>query len=131
TPDAVVDLAHFVKSIDFTRLSDDARWAMRVELLDTVACTLGGRQTLDVSQLTAVAGGPREHNSASDWSSGIRYAAPDAALINGTVGHALEFDDTHDSGALHVGVTVIPAAVGAAESIGATGTDLLSGMVSG
>lgn len=129
--DAIVDLARFVLATDFRSLSEDVKWATRVEIIDTVGCTLGGHGVVATEGLSAVAGGPREGNWGSVWGAQMRHSAPDAALLNGTIGHALEFDDTHDSGALHVGVTVIPAAVAAAESIGARGIDVLSGTVAG
>ena len=131
SPDAIVELAEFARGVDFSGLSAEVMAATHVELLDTVGCALGGNRIVDRESLLAVAGGARPGNAASIWGTNALYAAPDAALINGTVGHALEFDDTHDTGALHVGVTVIPAVVAAAESIGASGVDTLSGIVGG
>jgi len=129
--DAIVDLAEFARGTDFSRLHGDVMAATRVELLDTVGCALGGHTVVDTESLLTVMGGARPGNAASAWGTGGWYAAPDAALFNGTIGHALEFDDTHDTGALHLGVTVIPAVVAAAEIVGASGVDTLSGIVAG
>lgn len=42
--------------------------------------------------------------------------------------HARDFDDTHDAAVLHAGVSVVPAALAAAETApGATGADVLAG----
>jgi len=61
---------------------------------------------------------------------GLRTSALNAAFANGTFGHSCEYDDSHyDTG--HPGVCVIPAALAMAESLGASGRDLLVAVVAG
>ncbi|MCV0396569.1 MAG: MmgE/PrpD family protein [Rhizobiaceae bacterium] len=60
-----------------------------------------------------------------------RYGAAAAALLNGTLGHSLDFDDTHADSSLHPSAPVVPAAFAAAELADATGADLLAAMVIG
>ncbi|MGH7069447.1 MAG: MmgE/PrpD family protein [Acetobacteraceae bacterium] len=60
-----------------------------------------------------------------------RYAPTGAALANATLGHSLDFDDTHRAGSLHPGVTAIPAALAAGEMAGASGAEVLAGIVAG
>jgi 2-methylcitrate dehydratase PrpD len=59
------------------------------------------------------------------------FAPHYAALINGTLGHSLDFDDTHRRASLHPGSAIIPAALAIAESEGADGKTLITGMVAG
>jgi len=59
------------------------------------------------------------------------YGPAGAAFLNGALGHALDFDDTHSAGTLHPGAPVIPAAIAAGEMCGASGADLLAGIVAG
>src|SRR5439155_897173 len=54
-----------------------------------------------------------------------RLPAPHAALANGAAAHALEMDDTHQGGSIHLGATVLPAALAAAELGGASGERVL------
>lgn len=54
-----------------------------------------------------------------------------AALLNGTLAHSLDFDDTHAAGSLHPGAPVIPAALAAGEMAGATGADVLAAIIAG
>lgn len=54
-----------------------------------------------------------------------------AALLNSAYGHALDFDDTHAPSTLHPGAPVIPAAFAAAQMAGASGADLIAGIVAG
>ena len=51
------------------------------------------------------------------------YAPPAAALINGTLAHSLDFDDTHAEGSIHSSAPIVPAALAAAEMTGASGKD--------
>lgn len=56
--------------------------------------------------------------------------ASTAALVNGTAGHALDFDDVISTVG-HPSVAVAPAALAVGERIGATGTDLITAFVAG
>jgi 2-methylcitrate dehydratase PrpD len=60
-----------------------------------------------------------------------RYTPAGAALLNGALGHSLDFDDTHAAGSLHPGAPVIPAALAAAELTGASGAETLAAIVAG
>jgi 2-methylcitrate dehydratase PrpD len=58
-------------------------------------------------------------------------AAPAAALCNGTAMHGFELDDLLDEAIVHPGAIVVPAALAAAESVGAPGSRLLLGIIAG
>jgi 2-methylcitrate dehydratase PrpD len=60
-----------------------------------------------------------------------RLGAPHAALANGAAAHALELDDTHQAGSIHLGATVFSAALAAAELAGAGGALVLRAAVAG
>lgn len=55
----------------------------------------------------------------------------EAALINGTASHALDFDDMHLLMSGHPSVAIIPALLGASERDGATGEALVGAFVAG
>lgn len=59
------------------------------------------------------------------------YSPPAAALVNGTLAHSLDFDDTHARGSLHPSAPIVPAALAAAEMSGATGRELIAGIAAG
>ncbi|HEX4109192.1 MAG TPA: MmgE/PrpD family protein [Solirubrobacteraceae bacterium] len=54
-----------------------------------------------------------------------------AALANGTLCHALDFDDTHPDAIAHVSAVVVPAALAAGQDAGARGADVLAAIVAG
>ena len=57
--------------------------------------------------------------------------APSAALLNGSLIHALEFDDTHMAAVVHASAVVAPAALAVAERERRTGAQLLTAYVLG
>ena len=59
------------------------------------------------------------------------YAPPVAALLNGVLGHSLDFDDTHAESSLHPSAPVVPAALAAGELVGADGATVLAAIVAG
>jgi 2-methylcitrate dehydratase PrpD len=61
----------------------------------------------------------------------VRLPAPQAALANGAAAHALEMDDTHRGGSIHLGASVFPAALAAAELAGASGETVLRAAIAG
>src|SRR5205814_9111847 len=54
-----------------------------------------------------------------------------AALLNGALGHSLDFDDTHADSSLHASAPVVPAAFAVGELVGASGRDVLTAIVAG
>jgi len=60
-----------------------------------------------------------------------RLSAPHAALANGAAAHALEMDDTHQGGSIHLGASIFSAALAAAELAAAGGRTVLHAAVAG
>jgi 2-methylcitrate dehydratase PrpD len=54
-----------------------------------------------------------------------------AALVNGTLAHGTDFDDTHMASVVHVGTSVAPAALAAAEAAGTDGERFVTALVIG
>lgn len=59
------------------------------------------------------------------------YTPAAAALLNGTFGHSLDFDDTHADSSLHPSAPVIPSTFSAAELSQASGADFVTAVVIG
>ena len=69
------------------------------------------------------------NSEATVLSSGDKTSLPNAALANGTMGHALDYDDFGGFG--HPTVAIFPALLALGENIGSTGRDLLEAYVIG
>lgn len=84
---------------------------IRLCLFDWAACALAGKDE-PVAQILAM-----QANVEGDASvlGGGHTSAADAALINGTTGHALDYDDTHFDHIGHTSAVVMPAVLALAE----------------
>jgi len=61
----------------------------------------------------------------------VTAPAPLAALVNGTLAHGLDFDDTHAGSITHASAVVLPAALAVGEAQGADGRAVLTAAVAG
>jgi 2-methylcitrate dehydratase PrpD len=57
--------------------------------------------------------------------------APWAALVNGTLAHGLDYDDTHAESVVHVSAAAVPAALAACEAAGGDGRSFLTALAVG
>jgi 2-methylcitrate dehydratase PrpD len=118
----------------YGRLSPDeipaeASLAARQCILDWLGCTLAGSTEPLAQILRAEFAG--ESGPASVIGASQRASTKTAALINGSAGHALDFDDTNLVGGFHATTVVLPAALALAEELGRSGADLLCAYVAG
>ena len=128
TEDPAWALAQHVCRMGFADLPGSAVEAARRDILDTFGCMLGGSGSPGIDELFAVIShwGGREESRVV--LRGLRLPAPQAALLNASMGHALDFDDTLDTGgSIHPGVSVLSSALAMCDSLGGgvSGKDLL------
>ena len=106
-------LAERIASVRYVDLPDEALHWARVAVLDTVGCTLAGASepcARIVARVTASSG------PCLVFGAGQRVAPLDAALINGTASHALDFDDCSDTLGGHPSAPILPALFALAET---------------
>jgi 2-methylcitrate dehydratase PrpD len=125
-----LELAQRINALSFNELPHEAiHWA-KVGILDTVGVTLAGARE-DCSRIvdgiaTRGATGP------SLIFGGNRRTAPlEAALVNGTASHALDFDDMNNTLGGHPSAPILPALFALADEIGASGRDFIAAYVAG
>ena len=133
TDDPASALAQHVCRTGYADLPASAVESARRDLLDTFGCMLGGSGSPGISELFAVIsrwGGLAESRVLLR---GVSLPSPQAALLNASMGHALDFDDTLDTGgSIHPGVSVLGAALAVSDSLGhVTGKELLLAVVLG
>ena len=127
TDDPAWPLARHVCRTGYADLPASAVQSARRDILDTFGCMLGGSGSPGIDELCAVAGhwGGREESRV--LLRGVCLPAPQAALLNASMGHALDFDDTLDTGgSIHPGVSVLASVLAVADSLrGIKGRDVL------
>jgi len=97
------------------------------DILDTFGCMLGGSGSPGIDELCSVIGRWGGRGESRVLLRGMRLPAPQAALLNASMGHALDFDDTLDAGgSIHPGVSVLASVLATADSLGGvSGQDAL------
>jgi 2-methylcitrate dehydratase PrpD len=121
-----------------------ARWALGLDevpepvaaaatrhLLDGFGTALGALRTGAAGPAIEVAHGLGGPEQAAVLGTGDLLSAPAAALANGTLVHALDFDDTHAGGLVHATAVVLPAAFAVGQQTGASGREILTAAVAG
>jgi 2-methylcitrate dehydratase PrpD len=125
TATIVQQLAAFATSVRAKGLPSELRDDAARRVLDVLGNSLAAtseRPAKAVGALVREWGGT---GRATAIGTGDRLPEPSAALLNGTLAHSLDFDDTHLPSVLHPSASVVPAALAVAESRGATGAQLL------
>lgn len=81
--------------------------------------------------LAAVARMGMDSGTGNVFADGKGYAFPAAALINGSLIHSLDFDDTHIAATVHPTAPVLAAALAAGQMVSADGANVLAGVIAG
>jgi len=124
-PTVVQQLAGLAERVRTDGLPSKLREDVARRVLDVLGNSLGARHqpaAQSVAALVTSWGGTAE---ATAIGTGQQLPAPSAALLNGTLAHSLDFDDTHLPSVLHPSASVVPAALAVGEATGATGAQLL------
>src|SRR5690606_27034464 len=123
------ELARRVTALDPSDFDGEAiKWA-RDAIADMIGCTLLGAPTETTNAaLLADLYGPGDCLVLGRQE---RLGMLDAAFVNGTAGHALDYDDTSKSLSGHPTVIIIPGLLALAETRGASGRDLVDAYVVG
>lgn len=103
----------------------------KLAYLDWLAAAMTGVTEESVKLLMELSEEEGVHGSCVIVGQGKKTSAPNAALLNGTESHAIDFDDIHDFLSLHLCSPVMPAALAAAEYVNADGKALINGTVNG
>src|SRR5512146_2354265 len=125
------ELAERITALRYENVPPEAVYWSKVAVLDTLGVALAGsRET--APQIVGEVLELRSGNGPCLIIGTNAHASPlDAALINGTAAHALDYDNTASNLGGHVSAVMVPALIAAAEAYGASGHDLLLAHVAG
>lgn len=99
--------------------------------VDTVGVTLAGIQDDGPRALLRVPGIAAAPGPALIYGTDRRTSVLDAAVVNGTASHALDYDDVAGALGGHPSAMLIPAIIPLAEMLGSTGRDMVLAYVVG
>jgi 2-methylcitrate dehydratase PrpD len=126
-------LVRYVSETTFDKLPAEVVSETKKFILDTIGVGLAGAREPGCREAVDVV----KKWSANDAGSTIIYyggkvSPPEAAFANSVLMHALDFDDTLDSSAMHTHVSALPAALALAEARGRVGgKELITAVVLG
>jgi 2-methylcitrate dehydratase PrpD len=120
-------LAAFVSELGFAAVPPEVWNVVHTGFTDCVGTMIAGSvEELPILLHRTLAPGAGD---ASLYLTGPRVPAPEAAWINGTAAHALDYDDVALRG--HPSTVLVPAILAAGESLGSTGAQLATAYVAG
>ena len=124
-----LELGRFISCLSYRGIPDEARLPIRSAFADTIGVAIAGaRETAPqlVKSMLAPTG-----NEATLLGRQGRASALDAAWINGTAAHALDYDDVSQRGFGHASAFLVPAILAEAEAVGASGARMLTAYAAG
>jgi 2-methylcitrate dehydratase PrpD len=121
-------LGRFVSDITFDRLPAAAVETARLGFTDCIATMIAGSPEPAVQILKKALADGRA-GEATLYFSSERSPAPEAAWINGTAAHALDYDDVGLRG--HPSTVLVPAILAEGEARGASGRDMIAAYAAG
>jgi 2-methylcitrate dehydratase PrpD len=120
-------LGTFVSHLRLSLIPSDALEVVRTGFADSVATLIAGSVEEPPKILHATLAPPP--GDATLYLVGPRVPAPEAAWINGTAAHALDYDDVALRG--HPSTVLVPAVLAEGEVLGSTGAELATAYVAG
>jgi 2-methylcitrate dehydratase PrpD len=130
-PNSAASLAGFARGLTPGRIPSGVRDSVALRVLDTLGCALAGADADWADALRAPARDWGGQGRCSVVAAAQRTSAPMAALVNGSLAHGLDFDDTHAPSITHASAVVLPAVLAVAEERGLDGGEALVAAVVG
>ena len=126
--DAAIDFVHRTQLDD---IPADVQHLGKRAILDTVGVSLAAAKDEAVAILAETLAGREGNSAATVIGRSHRTDSLSAALINGVLAHALDFDDVNDSCMGHPSAPLVPAVLALGEELGASGAQVLEAFLIG
>ena len=125
--------ANFCEELRYEDLPYDVIKRTKLLILDTVGIIIRARHDAEStsSLVSAIERLEMSNGSCQVFSDNKSYSPSAAALLNGTLAHSLDFDDTHAEASLHSSAPILAAALAAAEMNKSSGQQLITACVVG
>jgi 2-methylcitrate dehydratase PrpD len=125
------NVVDYIVSSCFESTPGQALAVAKIAMQDCVGVALAGARHPGGSIPAEWARACMGAGSATVWGQDFKTSAHDAALVNGTAAHALDYDDVTWGLIGHPSVSLVPAVFALAETINASGRDVLHAYVVG
>ncbi len=124
-------MAAFVYGLKFSNIPAYVIDKAKLHLLDTLGVSAAGTAEPHIrSILSAIKRFGGSPESTILWYGG-KYPPPMAAMVNGSLAHALDYDDTHLPSIMHLSSPIVTAVLSMGEALHASGSESLTALVAG
>jgi 2-methylcitrate dehydratase PrpD len=130
--DAILQFVKEYSGIRYGDIPGPAVAAVKKEVLDSLATALGGSSQAGIGELVDMVRewGGREQSTII--ARGLKCPAPNAAQVNATMIHALDYDDGHPVAQVHIGCVAVSTGFAVAERMGGiSGKDFIIALALG
>jgi 2-methylcitrate dehydratase PrpD len=122
-------LVDFITGFKYDSIPKDVAAASKKAILDYLGVTIAGSRENTGKIITEFVKNAGGNPDSGVIASGFKTSPFNAALANGTMGHALDFDDECESWCSHPTVGMLPAILALGEKQGASGKDVFTAYV--
>ena len=125
--------AEFCEQLKYEDLSPEVIKRTKLLILDTVGIIIRARHDAESTSIlvSAIEKLEMSNGSCQVFSDKKTYSPSAAALLNGTLAHSLDFDDTHAEASLHSSAPILSSALAAAQMNKSSGQELITACVVG
>lgn len=132
TPPYTKELVDFLAALQPKDLSEKVFDRARYLWLDYLGVAIRGSRSESSAAVYKMIERAGANGCATVIGTPLRTTPGYAALANGTAAHAIELDDTHNAGSIHLGVVMFPVALALAETLpNVTAEKFLTAVVAG
>ncbi len=126
TSGASKKVAEFASALTYDKLPTDAVHAFKRALLDYLTCAIAGSRMAPTKIVFDYVSSWDQAKEAAVLGTQARLSCPNAAFVNGTSTHGLDFDDGFTRGSVHPAGAVFPAILAIAEKHGSSAKEVIA-----
>lgn len=125
--DAIFDFVKNFTDVKYNDLPIASVEAAKTEVMDSLATAIGGSPKAGVGELVDIIREWGGSEQSTIIAYGIKCPAPNAAQVNATMIHALDYDDGNPSAMVHIGCVTVSTCFAVAERMGGiSGKELIT-----
>lgn len=129
--DSIYPLVKHAANIQAADIPNDVLQHTKNLFLDTIGCILAGSSADGIKNLADVIQFWGGNKQCSILSFDDKTSAPSAAFLNSVMGHAQDFDETHDRAVNHGCVTIVPALLATCQALSSEDKSVFPKAISG
>lgn len=125
------NIANFVVDLEWDDIPVEAKEYAKLLFTDAIGVGLTCHRANHVKALREAVTDMKGASESTLWGTRRKVPACFAALVNASMVHGVDFDDTHVAAVVHPSSCVVPASLAVGETVGASGKEVLVAALAG